>query len=435
MASNVPVKKSRLGKNKKKAWKAIDITEVEDVLEDERMQERTGGLVAEKSDDQLFMVDKDAFDPKENDSKYEKRKRKRALKCHSNLEPDPNIKPISISHNVRKVQPEVERLSRRIKSGKKTLTEIKAEKQRKVRNKQRAEARRNKNKTPVADFDLWETDVNADISKEDPHFCVVTKKRRINVPRHYHQKPSEMSSIQVPDPGASYNPSYDDHQNLLAKAHDVEVKREKKEKKLYNAVEAKFRTISAAELEENLRAEMTSGLNEEEDEKVEFTEEELEKLSVAPPVRREDKKTKVQRNKEKNVKEKEHSKLKDKTAKSREKDIFRLKTIKAEIKTRERDLSERARQKKEKYNKSGMNTRKLGKMKFEEANIEIKLSDELPGALRLLKPEGHLMVDRFKSLQKRNVIEPRLEASKKQKYKPKTFMKKGYETEEEMQKR
>ncbi|XP_021340488.1 glioma tumor suppressor candidate region gene 2 protein-like, partial [Mizuhopecten yessoensis] len=430
MASNVPVKKSRLGKNKKKAWKAIDVTEVEDVMEDERMQERTGGLVAEKADDQLFVVDKDAFDPKENDSKYQKKNRKRALKCHSSLEPDPNIKAISISHNIRKIQPEVERLSRKIKSGKQTLTEKQAVKQRKTRNQQRAEARRNKNKVPVANYDLWETDVNDDNRNEDPHYCVVTKRRRINVPKHYTEKPSEVSSVQVPDPGASYNPSYEDHQNLLAKALDVEVKRERKERKLYNAVEAKFRTISATELEENLRAEMTSGLNEEEEEQVEFTEEELEKLSVAPPIRREDKKTKVQRNKEKSNKEKEHSKLKEKSVKSREKEFFRLKGIKAEIKAREKDLAGRAKLKKERHENEGMNTRKLGKVKFEEAEIEIKLSEELAGPLRLLKPEGHLMVDRFKSLQKRNVIEPRLEASKKQKYKPKKFMKKGYEIEE-----
>ncbi|XP_069117828.1 ribosome biogenesis protein NOP53-like [Argopecten irradians] len=430
MASNVPVRKNRLGKNKKKAWKAIDISEVEEVLEDERMQERTGGLVAEKSDDQLFMFDKDAFDPKENDAKYQKKNRKRALKCHANLEPDPKIKPISISHNIRKTQPEVERLTRKIKSGKKTLTERKAEKQRIARNKQRAQTRRNKNVLPEASFDLWETDVNADIRNEDPHYCVVTKRRRINVPKHYNQKPSEITGVQVPDPGASYNPSYDDHQNLLAKAHDIEVKRERKERKLYNAVEAQFRKVSAEELEANLQAEMSAGLNQEDEERVEFTEEELEKLSVAPPVRREDKKTRVQRNKEKNIKDKEHGKMKEKFAKTREKDIFRLKTIKAEIKAREKDLSQRARLKKEKYEKSGMNTRKLGKIKFEEAEIELKLSDELPGSLRLLKPEGHLLVDRFKSLQKRNVIEPRLEASKKRKYKPKVFMKKGYEIEE-----
>ena len=49
----------------------------------------------------------------------------------------------------------------------------------------------------------------------------------------------------------------------------------------------------------------------------------------------------------------------------------------------------------------------LGEAKFEEQEIPLKLSDELTGNLRSLKPEGNLLEDRFKSLQKRNVFEPR----------------------------
>jgi nucleolar protein 53 len=40
--------------------------------------------------------------------------------------------------------------------------------------------------------------------------------------------------------------------------------------------------------------------------------------------------------------------------------------------------------------------------------LEIKLSNELTGNLRSIKPEGNLLEDRYKSLQKRNVIETRV---------------------------
>ncbi len=40
--------------------------------------------------------------------------------------------------------------------------------------------------------------------------------------------------------------------------------------------------------------------------------------------------------------------------------------------------------------------------------LEIKLSNELTGNLRSIKPEGNLIEDRYKSLQKRNVIETRV---------------------------
>lgn len=35
-------KKLKISKNRKKGWKKTDVTEVEDFLEDERLQERTG---------------------------------------------------------------------------------------------------------------------------------------------------------------------------------------------------------------------------------------------------------------------------------------------------------------------------------------------------------------------------------------------------------
>jgi len=56
----------------------------------------------------------------------------------------------------------------------------------------------------------------------------------------------------------------------------------------------------------------------------------------------------------------------------------------------------------------------------------LKLSDELEGSLRLLKPEGHILEDRFKSLQKRNIIEPRVKAKRVVKYRPKVIEKKGH---------
>ena len=58
--------------------------------------------------------------------------------------------------------------------------------------------------------------------------------------------------------------------------------------------------------------------------------------------------------------------------------------------------------------------------------LEIKLSDELTDSLRLLKPEGDLAKERFRSLQERGLIEPRLPVVKKRKYAPKITEKWGY---------
>jgi len=42
---------------------------------------------------------------------------------------------------------------------------------------------------------------------------------------------------------------------------------------------------------------------------------------------------------------------------------------------------------------------RLSKHKFEEEDEDIKLTEELVGSLRSLKPEGNLLKDRFKSFQ------------------------------------
>lgn len=49
----------------------------------------------------------------------------------------------------------------------------------------------------------------------------------------------------------------------------------------------------------------------------------------------------------------------------------------------------------------------LSATKFEENEIPIKLGDELTGNLRSLKPEGNILEERFKSFQKRNIMETR----------------------------
>lgn len=40
--------------------------------------------------------------------------------------------------------------------------------------------------------------------------------------------------------------------------------------------------------------------------------------------------------------------------------------------------------------------------------IHVQLQDELSESLRLLKPEGNLLKDRFQSIVERNLIEPRV---------------------------
>lgn len=56
---------------------------------------------------------------------------------------------------------------------------------------------------------------------------------------------------------------------------------------------------------------------------------------------------------------------------------------------------------------------KLSKHKFQPMPLQVLTSDELAGSLRRLKPTTMLAKDRFKSLQKRALIEPRRKIEQK----------------------
>lgn len=52
--------------------------------------------------------------------------------------------------------------------------------------------------------------------------------------------------------------------------------------------------------------------------------------------------------------------------------------------------------------------RRIAHKKFEEEEIPIPASTDTLGNLRKITPEGSVLVDRFKSLQKRNILAPNI---------------------------
>jgi len=63
--------------------------------------------------------------------------------------------------------------------------------------------------------------------------------------------------------------------------------------------------------------------------------------------------------------------------------------------------------------------KKLGKEKLPEKDIEVLLTEQLHGSLREVNPTTSLLEDRFYSLQKRNIIEPRSAKDYERRYKMK----------------
>ncbi|RUS78597.1 hypothetical protein EGW08_013632 [Elysia chlorotica] len=410
-------KKRKLGKNKKKSWRASKADDIEEFLDDERQQIRTGGLVAEKPDEVLFVLDTTSSKapPTEEEPQGKRRRKDKPLKCLALLQPDPHSK------TVRKPDgPDFQKGKRtnhildRLRARTQSQTRLKAaEESRKYAENRKGVVEKRK-QLPITAEDLWADDGEKNGSGVKP-------------PKKYRKKPSALPATLVPHPGASVNPSYEDHQALLLEAHSVEVKKDKEQKRIHNALDAKFPNKADAPNEYTYLTEMSAGLvSDSEEEEEEDEDLQNASLSVNPPVRREDRKTKKQRRVEMESKVKEKEKAKVIDIKQRENKVLRLPTIKSEINKAERKQKDRAELKRKKKELEPFKTKRLNSIKFEEQDLDLKLSTELVGSYRELKPEGHLLKDIYKSVQRRNIVEPRVKQKVKRKYKLKTFEKRGH---------
>jgi nucleolar protein 53 len=187
-------------------------------------------------------------------------------------------------------------------------------------------------------------------------------------------------------PGASYNPQKEDHQELIQEAYKEELDKIEKKEKILKKLEY------SKELDD-LSDDMTKELAEES----ESSEEEASKVLVRK------RKTKSERNKRKKLDEKRKNQEKENQEKKILKDINKIQEI-------ENDLSRENVKLKKFRDITKVN---LGPLKFRKESMELQLSDEISDNLRKFKPEGNLFKDRFKALQKNQMIETRLPISVK----------------------
>ena len=166
-------------------------------------------------------------------------------------------------------------------------------------------------------------------------------------------------------------------------------------------------------------------------ENVEKEEETIEKSentddsSLKCPLTQKPKTRKQKRDKRKRMFE-EQKKDRERNTKIRETEISRVKSINKKLKEDEEQVALNEAKRKEALEKKMSGPLQLSNYKYEPQEIEIKLSDELTGNLRNMKQEGSLLEDRFKSLQRRNMIEVRVKQKTIKRLKRKTFEKRSH---------
>lgn len=212
----------------------------------------------------------------------------------------------------------------------------------------------------------------------------------------------------VPKPagGYSYNPVVSDYMSRVekegAKALEAERKRLEAAEAELRRQEAAARSAAEAEAAE-ARAELIEW---DEDSAWEGFESEAEGINTKRPKR----KTPAQRNKVKRRKT-EEGRLKHEAAmKKKEVQARRIKELVEEVEQRRQELAVQKMEMSDgesEGNDEELRRRQLGKFRLPEKDLELVLPDELQESLRLLKPEGNLLKDRYRSMLVRGKMEAR----------------------------
>lgn len=392
--------KIQVSKNKKKGWKKhSNIDDIEEFLEDKRFEERIGGPISEKPDENLFFVDK-----KESDNVFKLSKKKSILddlKCFSALKNSSQVPPPIKVNCVQPSSKKRKNIIKKIITRKITQPKIKKENEKEF-------------------YDVWNAKEN-DLSTESnldkdliDYIEETTKKKPPKTPVHRYQKPSLLPAVEIPPSGTSYNPDYNDHTKLLLDVVKMELQYEKEHKKIERALTEKFPTIDEAPTEKTWLEEMSQGLKtknneQQEEENTEDSESsETDLISCNPPVRFDDKKSKQKRRKEMELKEKMKKKKQMKLENKRINEIYRLRSIKNDLLKNEERSQEKQMKKDQLLIEKMYQPRILSQYKYEKPDPEFNLREELTGELRTIKVVGNIMEDRYKSFQRRNIIEPRI---------------------------
>ncbi|KYN33330.1 hypothetical protein ALC56_12041 [Trachymyrmex septentrionalis] len=416
-------KKRKASKKTKRSWrKYIDIKDVDTFLDNNRLEERLGTPFSERIDTQLFTIDKTA-DVTEN--VISKRAARLALKnkepkCFASLKSHTCVPdPISKRNQIRTKEERMNSTLRQHEVERKIKDILKLKEKEALKNRILAKVASTNPDSKEIEGDVWNS-TNVLIPETitewmSPNSIRHTlkhlgiKKRKLPL---LCKKSSVLPAVEIPHPGTSYNPSYNDHQKLLHNIGQKELELMKQDEHLNRVTTQMFDKISLQKRDENIMKEMLEGLPEnqtalsfksvEED----HEEENSSTIIANDKSKKNIKKTRVQKRKQREQKQAINKRALMKIEKKKISDIYKLKTLQKQIEAKERKQEILRQKRMKKHERESLMPKTLSKTKFEPIDPDFQLAEELTGNLRNLKPSNNLLKERYKSLQQRNIIAP-----------------------------
>ncbi|OBT61677.1 hypothetical protein VE03_08401 [Pseudogymnoascus sp. 23342-1-I1] len=409
-APEAPQQHNQKSRKGKKAWrKNVDVTEIDAGLEAARDEVIKGGIISEKKSDDLFMLDVDG------DASIAKK----FLKASKPLKADEIIAQRSAVPSV----------SMRKRPGDKTTNGIADSKRQRVSYVSHKELTRLRNimagkgtqsVVEVTDpaFDPWSEAADAQALVVDERFTFLPKSQKKVAPTTLRQKPISLAAsgkavpaVSKPAGGYSYNPVYTEYEQRLITAGEKELEAEKKRLATTEAERIKAEA-SAKSAAEAIAAEARAELSEWDEESAwEGLESGAEDTRIS--AKRPERKTQQQRNKMMRRKEEERKQKMLADNKKRNEQAQHIKKIAKSVEEAEeaRALALSVQAENADDESEGedleLRRRKLGRLPLPEKELELVLPDELTESLRLLKPEGNALKERYRSLLVRGKVEGR----------------------------
>ncbi|KAF1937725.1 P60-like protein [Clathrospora elynae] len=382
----------------KKAWrKNVDVTQIQSGLEDVRGQIISGGVIAEKTSDQLFAVDIIGS----TEIQKSVAKRHKPLKVDQILAQRSAVPAV----DTRK------RLSDIADDGKRKKAKVSGKEYDRLRAIAYGgeQVKKDLIQSGNAEFDPWAVQE----VKKDPRFTFLEEKKSKVEPITLKRAPISQAkdgkpipSVRKPAGGKSYNPLLEDWQNEFSRECDKAVELEKK--RLQEAREEAERMERAAVESESDSGEESVWESEWEG----FSENEDNENKKKRPER----KSLTQRNKIKRRKEAERKATHDKKMKAKEQQVQEIKRLAKSVDEKEKAraiiqqalaLKNAELSTEDDGEEVELRKKQFGKAPLMEAPLEVVLPDELRDSLRLLKPEGNLLKDRFRNMMLQGKVEAR----------------------------
>ncbi|KAL3476250.1 hypothetical protein BJX99DRAFT_246948 [Aspergillus californicus] len=381
----------------KKAWrKNVDVTEVQEGLRLLKDEEIKGGVLAEKPSEELFVIDKKGSS--EIRDAYRKQNKKQ-LKSDEILAQRSAITSLDTRKrgNSKVTDGVVEPSTKKHKSDWVSRKDWQRLKQVAKEGNPSVQPREG------GFYDPWAEEADP-TPYDDPKFDYLVKPKEKVAPDTLKQAPISLAAngkavpaVRAPTAGTSYNPSFEEWDQLLQEQGEKAVDEEKKRLEEERKDEEQQRMI--------LEAQNDDGEAKSDDESAwEGFESEYEKPEWLNK-KRPERKTKTQRNKIKRRQEAERQIKWEAQMKKRQAQVT------PGTATEEQALEQQDSDADDSDEGDDMALRRKtlgGKLRAPEKPLEVVLPDELQDSLRLLKPEGNLLDDRFRTL----IVQGKLESRK-----------------------